>query len=67
MPENQGPPREAASLGSGFIISTDGYVITNSHVVANADEIIVRLNDRREFIAEIVGTDKRSDISPVEG
>ena len=63
MPENQGPPREAASLGSGFIISTDGYVITNSHVVANADEIIVRLNDRREFIAEIVGTDKRSDIA----
>lgn len=63
IPENQGTPREAASLGSGFIISADGYVITNSHVVANADEIIVRLNDRREFIAEIVGTDKRSDIA----
>ena len=63
IPENRGTPREAASLGSGFIISADGYVITNSHVVANADEIIVRLNDRREFIAEIVGTDKRSDIA----
>ena len=63
IPENQGPRREAASLGSGFIISADGYVITNSHVVAGADEIIVRLNDRREFIAEIVGTDRRSDIA----
>ena len=63
LPENQGPPREAASLGSGFIISTDGHVITNSHVVAGADEIVVRLSDRREFVAEIVGTDKRSDIA----
>ncbi len=62
-PDNPGTPREAASLGSGFIISADGYVITNSHVVADADEIIVRLNDRREFIAEIVGTDRRSDIA----
>ena len=63
IPENQGTPREAASLGSGFIISADGYVITNSHVVANADEIIVRLNDRREYIAEVVGTDRRSDVA----
>ena len=57
------PPRQAASLGSGFIISADGYVITNSHVVADAEEIIVRLNDRREFIAEMVGADPRSDIA----
>ena len=63
IPENQGPPRAMASLGSGFVISADGYVITNSHVVANADEIIVRLSDRREFVARIVGTDKRSDIA----
>ena len=62
-PDNPGTPRRAASLGSGFIISEDGYVITNSHVVADADEIVVRLNDRREFIAEIVGTDRRSDIA----
>ena len=63
------PPRQPASLGSGFIISADGYVITNSHVVADAKEIIVRLNDRREFIAEMVGADKRSDIAvlKVEG
>ncbi len=57
------PPRQSASLGSGFIISTDGYVITNNHVVADAREVIVRLNDRREFVAEIVGTDRRSDIA----
>ena len=63
-PDNpQAPPRQAASLGSGFIISADGYVITNSHVVADAEEIIVRLNDRREFVAEMVGADKRSDIA----
>ena len=63
VPEDRGTPREAASLGSGFIISEDGFVITNSHVVANAHEIIVKLSDRREFMAEIVGTDKRSDIA----
>ncbi len=51
------------SLGSGFIISQDGYVITNHHVVKGADEIIVKLSDRREFIAELVGSDPRSDIA----
>ncbi len=63
MPDNPGTPRKAASLGSGFIISADGYVITNNHVVDDADEIVVRMSDRREFIAELVGTDKRSDIA----
>ena len=62
-PERRGAPRQAASLGSGFIISGDGYVITNSHVVADADEVVVRLSDRREFIAETIGADKRSDIA----
>jgi len=59
------PPqlREAKSLGSGFIISKDGYVLTNNHVVKDADEVIVRLADRRELKAEIVGTDERSDIA----
>ncbi len=59
------PPqeREGRSLGSGFIISKDGYVLTNNHVVEGAETVIVRLNDRREFIAEIVGTDPRSDIA----
>jgi len=51
------------SLGSGFIISPDGYVLTNNHVVANADEVIVRLSDRRQLVAEVIGTDPRSDVA----
>jgi len=54
---------DAQSLGSGFIISSDGYIISNNHVVKDADEIIVRLSDRREFKAEVVGADERSDIA----
>jgi serine protease Do len=49
------------SLGSGFIITSDGYVLTNSHVVEKADEIIVSLSDRREFEAKVIGHDKQSD------
>jgi len=54
---------DAKSLGSGFIISNDGYILTNNHVIKEADEIIVRLSDRREFIAEVIGMDKRSDVA----
>lgn len=57
----QAQPRR--SMGSGFIVSSDGYVLTNNHVVEGADEIIVRLNDRREFQAELIGTDPRSDMA----
>ncbi|MDH3413865.1 MAG: DegQ family serine endoprotease [Gammaproteobacteria bacterium] len=51
------------SLGSGFIISSDGYVISNNHVIKDADEIVVRLSDRREFVAKVIGSDDRSDIA----
>ena len=51
------------SLGSGFIIDSDGYVVTNHHVIKDADEIIVRLKDRRELKATVVGSDERSDIA----
>jgi serine protease Do len=55
--------RDAKSLGSGFIISKDGYVLTNYHVIKEADEIIVRLSDRRELMAEVIGEDQRSDVA----
>lgn len=58
-----GEPSEAKSLGSGFVISSDGYVITNHHVIKDADEVVVRLKDRRELVAKVVGSDKRSDIA----
>ena len=58
-----GRQREVQSLGSGFIISPDGYILTNNHVVADADEIIVRLSDRSEMKAKLVGTDPRSDVA----
>ncbi|HCO43324.1 MAG TPA: serine peptidase, partial [Gammaproteobacteria bacterium] len=57
------PPLPDASLGSGFIISADGYVLTNHHVVDGADAIIVRLSDRSELSAKLVGSDARSDIA----
>ncbi len=54
---------DAQSLGSGFIIDKAGYIITNNHVVKDAEEIIVRLKDRRELMAKVVGQDARSDIA----
>ena len=55
--------REVRSGGSGFIISKDGYLLTNNHVVDDADEIIVSLSDRREYKAELIGSDERSDLA----
>lgn len=59
MPSEQ----ETHSLGSGFIISADGYILTNSHVVDSADRITVRLTDQREFKARVIGADRRTDVA----
>lgn len=56
-------PRQRMSMGSGFIISDDGYIVTNNHVVEKASSVVVRLSDRREFDAEVVGLDERSDLA----
>ena len=57
------PPPMQRGMGSGFIISADGYIVTNYHVVANAEHVTVKLNDRREFPAKVVGSDKQSDVA----
>jgi serine protease Do len=60
----EGPEaRPRQSLGSGIVVSADGYVVTNNHVVAEADEIVVRLSDQSEYRAKIVGTDPKTDIA----
>ncbi|MBX9849311.1 MAG: trypsin-like peptidase domain-containing protein, partial [Rhodocyclaceae bacterium] len=60
-----GVPREYQnkSLGSGFIISADGYVLTNAHVIDSADEVVVKLNDKREFKARVIGADRLTDVA----
>ena len=65
IPRGQMPPQEfkSQSLGSGFIISSDGYILTNAHVVNSADEVIVKLSDKREFKAKIIGADRRTDVA----
>ena len=50
-------------MGSGFIITPDGYILTNHHVIDNADDVFVRLTDNREFKAKVVGSDKRTDVA----
>ena len=60
--EQQGEERPRG-LGSGFILSPDGYVMTNAHVVDGADEVYVNLTDKREFKAKIIGVDKRTDVA----
>jgi serine protease Do len=64
----RGIPRdfENKSLGSGFIISGDGYILTNAHVVDGADEVTVRLTDKREFKAKTIGADKRTDVALIK-
>ena len=64
-PGGQVQPQEfkSNSLGSGFIISGDGYILTNAHVVNEADEVVVKLSDKREFKAKIIGADRRTDVA----
>ena len=59
------PPsqQQRMAMGSGFIISADGYIVTNNHVVEGAKSVLVRMSDRREFDAEVIGTDPRSDLA----
>ena len=71
VPRQQRPQRpqeeeQPRGVGSGFILSADGYVMTNAHVVEGATEVIVTLTDKREFKARIVGTDKRTDVAVVK-
>jgi len=63
--EDELPPEffDNKSLGSGFLVSPDGYILTCAHVVENATEILVRLTDRREFTAKVIGADRRSDVA----
>lgn len=63
-----GMPRdfENKSLGSGFVVSGDGYILTNAHVVDGADDVTVRLTDKREFKAKIIGADKRTDVALIK-
>jgi serine protease Do len=64
---NPGPREfQSQSLGSGFIISSDGYIMTNAHVVDAADEITVKLNDKREFKAKVIGADRRTDVALIK-
>lgn len=65
MPSPYGGPQnfESKSLGSGFIISSDGYILTNTHLVDSADEINVKLSDKREFRAKLIGADRKTDIA----
>ncbi len=70
-PDRRGGPRDdeepqQRGVGSGFILSGDGYIMTNAHVVDGADEVIVTLTDKRELKARIIGTDKRSDVAVVK-
>ena len=63
MPDDDGSRPRGVSQGTGFIISADGYVLTNHHVVDGADTVRIRLADRREFTAKVVGSDEQSDVA----
>ena len=60
---NNSQERQAPNFGSGFILSSDGYIMTNNHVISDADEIKITLSDQTELEAVLVGTDPRSDLA----
>jgi serine protease Do len=66
QPPGPGARPEPRSLGSGFIISADGYILTNAHVVEGAEEINVRFTDKREYKAKVIGSDKRTDVALIK-
>ena len=57
------PDKQVYATGSGFIVASDGYILTNAHVVKDADEVMVKLNDKREFKAKVIGIDLRTDVA----
>src|SRR5687768_2606634 len=71
MPDQQPPGNRRGQprpfgLGSGFVVTPDGYIVTNAHVVENAEEITVRFSDKRELIAKVIGADTRSDVAVIK-
>ena len=66
QPGRRGTPRPSRGEGSGFIVSPDGYILTNAHVVDNASKVIVKLTDQREFVAKVVGSDDTSDVAVIK-
>lgn len=64
--QNRGPEERPRGVGSGFVLSADGTIMTNAHVVEGAEEVIVTLTDKREFKAKVIGADKRSDVAVVK-
>ena len=65
-PRDEDSEPQQRGVGSGFVLTADGFVMTNAHVVDGADEVIVQLTDKREFKAKIIGTDKRTDVAVVK-
>jgi serine protease Do len=65
-PDGRGQPQPQRGSGSGFIVTPDGYILTNAHVVADADQVTVKMNDRREYSAKVVGIDQATDVAVIK-
>src|SRR5439155_20977398 len=66
FPQLRRRPQVEQGSGSGFIVSPDGYILTNNHVVAGADRVTVKLYDKREFTAKVAGTDPKTDVAVIK-